>query len=365
MSTRSIFFAYTQLLLLIISFASHETHAFQAAHTHTLAVMPKAVAVQPTKGTLSSSPFHSQSATINRPRYSSLSSPSSLSLSPLDSASLLVSSDNPSLQSFAEALGYLLGAASLLLYTPIAVRILRKRSAEGLAVSTWWLKLTSYTCTDVYNIKNSFPIAAFSETIVITFEAVAILGLVTYFQKRIDRSTLLLAFSYFILTSWALGSPSNVFPWGPPDEWIGLALISSTVLNTGALLPQLRQNWERQSSGGYSPVTASLAAAGCAIRLFTTMELANGDPLLLFSYGSAMLLNLSVLFQILYFGTQIEKKSLVTLFLADVQSTDDTDEMMEGAKLEVEMAPMLNANSAIEASKTVEDVEQMATLSKR
>ena len=76
-----------------------------------------------------------------------------LPLSTLASSSphhvLLSSIDDAALKTLAEGLGYLIGAASILLYTPIAVRILRTKSADGLTVSTWWLKLTSYTCTDV------------------------------------------------------------------------------------------------------------------------------------------------------------------------------------------------------------------------
>ena len=68
------------------------------------------------------------------------------------------------LKSVAETLGYLIGAASILLYTPIAIRIIRTKSADGLTISTWWLKLTSFTCTDVYNIRNNIPFSAFSES---------------------------------------------------------------------------------------------------------------------------------------------------------------------------------------------------------
>ena len=62
------------------------------------------------------------------------------------------------------------------------------------------------------------------------------------------------------------------------------------------------------------------------MRLFTTMQLADGDPLILLNYGVALLLNLSVLFQIVYFGTQKEGKSLVTLLLADVKSEETVGE---------------------------------------
>ena len=234
----------------------------------------------------------------------------------LDIPSLLLSSNEAALKSIATGLGYTIGAASILLYSPIAIRVLRTKSAEGLTISTWWLKLSSYTCTDVYNLRNGFPISAFSESLVITVEAAVVLGLVAFYQGRTVQ-TCVLAVIYFIVTSWALFAPSSL---GPTDEMIAFAQEFSIVLNVVALLPQLKQNFEQKSSGGYSPITASLASVGCTIRLFTTLELANGDPLLLANYGVALALNLSLLLQIIYYATQKEGKTLSQLYLADVKS---------------------------------------------
>jgi len=226
--------------------------------------------------------------------------------------SMLLSSNEVALKSIATGLGYLIGAASILLYTPIAIRVLRTKSAEGLAISTWWLKLTSY----IY-IKNSFPLSAFSESLVITGEAAVILGLVAFYQRRVDVQTFLLAVIYVAVTSWALFAPTSV---GPSDSAIAFAQELSIALDVASLLPQLKQNFIRKSSGSYSSVTASLASAGCTIRLFTTFELANGDPLLLVNYGVALALNLSLLLQIIYYATQKEGKTLSQLYLADVKS---------------------------------------------
>mmetsp|Transcript_11782 Transcript_11782/g.24059 ORF Transcript_11782/g.24059 Transcript_11782/m.24059 type:complete len:344 (+) Transcript_11782:47-1078(+) len=245
---------------------------------------------------------------------------SSLQLLPTDLI-IAAEAETSSLKHLAETLGYLLGGASLLLYTPIAVRVLRQKSADGLTLSTWWLKLTSYTCTDVYNFKKGFPITAFSETLVITLEAVVILSLVSFYQKNLNGGTIALATIYLSLTTWALFSPENL-SWGPPEELFALAQIAATILNTLALVPQLWQNYQRKSSGDYSAVTSTLAALGCSIRLFTTLELADGDLLLLFNYAVALLLNLSVLVQILWFGTKEEGKSVINLFLADVKTSE-------------------------------------------
>lgn len=49
-------------------------------------------------------------------------------------------------------------------------------------------------------------------------------------------------------------------------------------------------------------MTASLACAGCLIRIFTTYELAGGDQLLLFGFASAFVLNGVLLAQTLLYG---------------------------------------------------------------
>lgn len=59
----------------------------------------------------------------------------------------------------AQGLGYVIGAGSLLLYTPIAIRVCRQRDASGLTLSTWWLKLISYTCSDVYSFANGYLVS--------------------------------------------------------------------------------------------------------------------------------------------------------------------------------------------------------------
>ena len=59
----------------------------------------------------------------------------------------------------AQGLGYVVGAGSLLLYTPIAIRVCRQRDASGLTLSTWWLKLISYTCSDVYSFANGYLVS--------------------------------------------------------------------------------------------------------------------------------------------------------------------------------------------------------------
>jgi len=219
-------------------------------------------------------------------------------------------------EALAGALGYVVGAGSLALYTPIVLRVLRSGDASGLTLSTWWLKLTSYTCSDVYSFANGYPITTYLETLVITAEAALVLAVVGAYQRKIDAAFALSAVALVAACVWALTEA--------PPAAIDLAQASATVLNTGALLPQLAQNGRRCEPGGYSPLTAALACAGCTIRLFTTVELAGSDPLLLAGFGFGLALNAALLAQIIWFGAVVGQRPLRVVLSADF--VDDADE---------------------------------------
>ena len=72
----------------------------------------------------------------------------------------------PNFTSLAEILGYMVGAGPLLLYTPIAVRVLRQRHADGLAISTWtsikfMSALTEQHFTKKILLQNNLPLNDF------------------------------------------------------------------------------------------------------------------------------------------------------------------------------------------------------------
>lgn len=245
----------------------------------------------------------------------------------------------------ANGLGYLVGAGSLLLYMPIAIRITRQRSADGLALSTWWLKVIAYTCSDIYGYTNGYNLSTYVEKLVITIEAAVVLVLVAYFHMTLSHKIFYVPFATYltltILATSGLAPPSLIS--------VGQAL--STVLNVGALLPQLRLNQLLQTSGDYSPITAALASAGCFIRLFTTITLNSADLLLLSEFGVALLINMLLLGQIVYFGIVVEGKTLAAVLTADVTST-----CTEGT---IELGTSTNIDDTIDD--TIDDGEHSTT----
>jgi len=87
----------------------------------------------------------------------------------------------------AAGLGYLIGAGSVLLYTPMIYRVASRQSAAGLSPSTWLLKLGCYFTTDLYNIVHAYPLSSFSETITLFFQALVMLLLVCYFEGMVSE----------------------------------------------------------------------------------------------------------------------------------------------------------------------------------
>jgi len=336
----------------VIGFAAPKIHGSHQHHDRALNLLPPSISVASTRH---HHRHHQQqkhhhylrlsspnSVSILKQRYHSRSSPSvSLFLSLDSSMPMAADTADSALQSFAIAenynflhqlqsllpldniatvLGYAVGAGSFLLYTPIAIRVLRRGSADGLTLSTWYLKLVSYTCSDIYAYSNGYDISTYAETIVITVEAMIILLLVASYQRKIATAPFVsFAVLYTALTAW--GSLSGLAPAG----FIAVGQAGSTVLNTGAIIPQLRQNDRLSSSGDYSPVTALLASVGCFVRCFTTVQLNGSDPLLLTGYGIALILNVGLLLQILYYGVRTENQSIASVFLSDIQNSEETE----------------------------------------
>ena len=241
---------------------------------------------------------------------------------------LAMSDEDKSL--LATSLGYLIGLGSLLLYTPIAVRVVRQKSANGLALSTWWLKLASYLCSDIFYITKNYPISTYIETLTITVEAGVVLFLVAYFQQSLFNVRFIgLASMFALLSVYGL--------MAAPPEVVAFGQLSSVALNSGALLPQFMLNKRNQTKGDYSPVTAALASVGTAIRIYTTIALNDSDPVLLGTFTAAFLLNSALLSQILYYGVFVEKLSPLAVFMADIQSVDRARNLSDSNAGEIEM----------------------------
>lgn len=227
----------------------------------------------------------------------------------------------------ATALGYTLSLASVLLYMPVALRVTRQKQADGLTLSTWWFKAAGFGTFLIYALRNNYPAAQFGDTAVLTFESVLVLAIVAYYKEKPAPgfNPKFLGGLAALAGSMALGATVASM------EVLRAFQVGAVFTQKGALLPQIKLNQDRKGCD-YSPVSSGLAFVGSSIKIFTTMELANGDPLLLLSFTSGALLNLTLLLQALYFGTVEENKTIAEIFKGDFSS--DWVEEEEEAKEE-------------------------------
>lgn len=219
-------------------------------------------------------------------------------------------------QFVARGLGYLIGIGSLMLYTPIAIRVCRQKHADGLVLSTWWLKLSSYLLSDIYYVRKGYELSTWSETFVITLEAAVVLALVAFYQEAMGTT----AFRCSVLA--LLGGAVYGFTICP-EAVVATGQLTTLAINTISLLPQFWHNYSSKTKGDYSPITAGLATAGCLIRIFTTVTLNDSDPVLMITFLSAALVNGALLGQVLYYGMTAEGLTVMQILLSDVATAND------------------------------------------
>jgi mannose-P-dolichol utilization defect protein 1 len=218
----------------------------------------------------------------------------------------------------AKGLGYVVGFGSLMLYTPIAIRLCRQKHANGLVMSTWWLKVFSYLLSDIYFVRNQYDLSTYVETVVITVESMVVLSLVAMYQHKTKEN------SFWICLGTLVAGAIYGFTIAP-EHLVATGQLGGAFINAAALFPQFWHNFTTKTKGDYSPLTAGLALGGCAIRIFTTITLNGSDPVLLLSFFMAFLINGTLLLQILYYGVMVEGLTVSQVVLSDLVTAHDHD----------------------------------------
>ena len=170
-----------------------------------------------------------------------------------------------SLTLLSTAMGYLVIAGSMLFKVPQAVRIFRKKSAEGLSASMYILESAGIAMSLAFSMKNAFPFSTYGEAVFILLQNLAIMGGISLYSDTPRPPVLILA---VLLASAAFAYA--VSPSAPMLLVSVLQTISIPLLNLSRI-PQLILNHKNKSTGELAPSTLILQAAGNLARIFTTM----------------------------------------------------------------------------------------------
>lgn len=208
--------------------------------------------------------------------------------------------------------GYIATLLSLAIYTPQAVRLWNTRSADGLAESTWILKLFAVTSTALFSLHLGLPVTAYADVLSLALQAVVVVTLAFAYGSKQQRGTLLPAGVIYGL--WIGAFAVQMIPEFAFSALQSLAAASLTF----ALAPQIWLNYQTGNAGNFSPLTAALGFLLSSIRVFTTLA-SGANAVLLATWCGAALANGVLMAQILYYGLQ-QGSGIVAILSSDFSS---------------------------------------------
>ena len=194
-----------------------------------------------------------------------------------------------------KALGYGILVFSGLLKAPQIYNILKNKDATGISASAFYFDVAGYTVSPVYGFRKGFPISTYGETFIILVEnLVLVLLLWTYAKGAAAASTgfKLIATGFYACFAAAV---LNV-----PEELLYVLPMLGSSMVLYSRLPQIYMNFSNGHTGQLAIVTWVLNVVGVIARVFTTATELD-DPYQLASHTVAMLLNLTVVVQILMY----------------------------------------------------------------
>jgi mannose-P-dolichol utilization defect protein 1 len=192
----------------------------------------------------------------------------------------------------ANALGYVMGVGAIAVYFPILLKVVQKKDIEGLSVATWVFNLLGFTLAIAYPMKKGFPISTYMELLMTGLQSLVILGLVC--QHNNKNMEFLSGIGLLAASFVAFMKTSNI-----PTQLLNGVQIAAMLLANYANIPQILVTFKRKKAS-WSGITAFMSMAGCAIRIFTTLQLTR-DLLVMAGYILGFVTNGLLLTQVIIY----------------------------------------------------------------
>ncbi|KAK5887380.1 hypothetical protein CesoFtcFv8_015985 [Champsocephalus esox] len=160
-------------------------------------------------------------------------------------------------------MGLLILLDTFLAQLPQLLKILWRRSADGLSLTSTLLQLYAFSCPVVYAIAHHFPLFAWGERLITLTQTAAIVFLILYYRGRTLTGILfLLAFggAIFLLASYAAAAVVSAMQASSLP-----AVIASKVFQAGT-------NHSNDSTGQLSSLSVLLSWAGSLGFIFVSLQ---------------------------------------------------------------------------------------------
>lgn len=187
---------------------------------------------------------------------------------------------------------------SLLYKIPQVLRVLRRKSADGISILMYSLETLGTTFSAVYYARRAFPFSTYGESVIIMAQNIFLMLLIVRYQHLPRLPAAILAVLYLL-------SLAVLYSKYIPLRFImALQVCSIPILNL-ARLPQILLNWRRKGTGELSPVTLGLQLLGNVARIFTTVAQVR-DPLMFAGICVATCFNSALFIQWLYYSGRLK-----------------------------------------------------------
>lgn len=234
---------------------------------------------------------HQRPLTLWQPRHA-YRAPTTMALA--SSGALQLTPASASMGTLAANLvGWLVILGSCVRSLPQILRIARNKSAAGLSISSFVSELVAYIITVAYNYRNGYPFSTWGDVLIVSMQHALLILLTFDYNKELSAKL-----KAFVLLFLMLGTFFVFSKYCNMSQLALLQAFSVVLLALGGRLPQILLNVRRGDSGELSITSTGLSFLGNVARVFTTLMLV-GDPIILASAASQLLLNSILMYQIL------------------------------------------------------------------
>mmetsp|Transcript_22508 Transcript_22508/g.72429 ORF Transcript_22508/g.72429 Transcript_22508/m.72429 type:complete len:264 (+) Transcript_22508:28-819(+) len=196
-------------------------------------------------------------------------------------------------QAVSKVVGYGIILGSFGYKVPQIVAVISRKSADGLSVAAMELDVLVFLTSLGYSLRQELPFSAFGEQAVVLAQNVVLLILAKHFSGGgggVD-ARLLGGLVVFVLACVAIATIPVV----------AVLPLVSVAASVASRVPQIYQNQTHRTTGVLSSATVLLNVLGALARVFTTLNEAKYDPIMLASYTTSFLLSAILLLQLLAF----------------------------------------------------------------
>lgn len=211
---------------------------------------------------------------------------------------------------FSKALGYGIVLASFMLKFPQILKIVQKKSVEGISLTTFYMETLSFTLNGAYGVHRKMPISTYGESLTVSVQCV-LQVLLYWMYGSLSKFHKFLVFSGFFIL-WILPLYGELLPQPYaiflPESFWAYIQVYNILMNVVTKCTQIKENYSNGSTGNLSFITNFLNFAGCVSRIITTLaELS--DSLLLTNYLIGTALNGFIILQFWVYWNEKPKKA--------------------------------------------------------